>query len=91
MAESHYVSELRQARALDIVCEDCGRTRRFHRRDLLELDLEGIRSFHQLGSKLVCKHCRERRGEGRNVSLKPRWFSNVRTTGSYRANKSPGF
>ena len=69
------VSELRQARALDIVCEDCGRTRRFQRRDLLELDMEGFRTFPQLGSKLVCRHCRERQGRGKNISLKPRWFS----------------
>ena len=91
MTADRYVSELRQARALDIVCEDCGRTRRFQRRDLLELDLEGFHSFHQLGSKLVCRHCRERKGEGRNISLKPRWFSHLRATSSYRESKSPGF
>lgn len=65
-------SELRQAKALDIVCEDCGRTRRFQRRDLLELDMEGFRTFPQLGSKLVCRHCKGRRGAGKNISLKPR-------------------
>lgn len=72
---SQAVRELRQARALDIECEDCGRTRRFQRRDLLELDMEGIRTFQQLGSKLYCRHCRERRGKGRNVSLKPLSFA----------------
>jgi len=83
MDARHYVSELRQARALDIVCEDCGRTRRFQRRYLLELDMEGFHSFQQLAAKLVCRHCRERRGEGHNVTLRPRWFSHLRTMGRH--------
>lgn len=83
MDAKHYVSELRQARALDIVCEDCGRTRRFQRRLLLELDMEGFTSFQQLAAKLVCKHCRERQGQGHNVTLRPRWFAHLRTMGRH--------
>ena len=56
--------ELRRAWALDIFCEDCGHTRRFQRRDLLELETEGFRTFQHLAAKLVCKHCRERQGQG---------------------------
>lgn len=77
------VSELRQARALDILCEDCGSARRFQRRYLLELDMEGFTSFQQLAARLVCKHCRERKGQGRNVTLRPRWFSHPRATGPH--------
>jgi hypothetical protein len=77
------VGELRQARALDVECEDCGRTRRFQRRDLLALDREGVRTFRHLGSRLTCRHCRDRSGSGKNVTLKPRWFSHLRLTGGH--------
>jgi len=60
--------------ALDIECESCGRIRRFQRRKIMELELKGYRTVEQIGHRLVCRHCCERRGEGRNVSVTPRWF-----------------
>ncbi|MEZ0171046.1 hypothetical protein [Microvirga sp. TS319] len=80
MDVKRHVSELRQAKALDIFCEDCGSARRFQRRHLLELDMGGFTSFQQLAAKLVCRHCRERKGQGHNVTLRPRWFSHPRMT-----------
>ena len=66
-------SELSLMRALDLVCEDCGRTRRLFRPRLLDFERQGFRTLHALGARLVCAACRERGGQGRNVSLKPQW------------------
>jgi hypothetical protein len=62
--------ELASVRAVDIQCEDCGRTRRFQRPALLDLERKGVRTFPQLASRLYCRHCAERNGTGRNVSLR---------------------
>jgi hypothetical protein len=61
--------ELLTVRALDIACEDCGRTRRLQRQRLVQLDEGGIKSFHQLGNKLRCSACAERDGKGRNIKI----------------------
>ena len=66
-------SELSQVRALDLICEDCGRTRRLSRPRLLDLERQGLRTLHALGARLICAACRERGGQGRNVSLRPQW------------------
>jgi RNase P subunit RPR2 len=68
-------NELVSAKALEVICEDCGRTRRLDRWKLIELDEGGVKSFHQLGHRLRCKTCRAAQGEGNNVRMRPIWKS----------------
>jgi len=67
-------NELALAWAVDITCENCGRTRRFQRRALANLQDKGCRTLAQLGSRLYCLACEERDAAARNVSLVPHWI-----------------
>ncbi|MET0744721.1 MAG: hypothetical protein ABWY78_15230 [Microvirga sp.] len=71
-------NELALAWAVDIHCENCGRTRRFSRRALATFQERGCRTFAHLGSRLYCLACQERDAAARNVSLVPHWIKQRR-------------
>lgn len=63
--------ELSQFRAIDIRCDDCGRTKRLQAPDIREHIARGVHSLIGLHDKLHCSVCRSRGGMGKNVSLFP--------------------
>lgn len=80
VVEVAFPSELADIVVLFITCEDCGRTRRWSRAQIAEVERRGVRTLARLGSKLCCKSCAERgqSGAGYNVSLDPKWRGNPR-------------
>lgn len=64
-------SELASVWAVDIRCDDCGRTKRLQGRALSGLVANGTHSIVGLHNKLFCSVCRDRGGLGKNVSLSP--------------------
>lgn len=56
-------------RAVDIRCEDCGRTKRMQPREIAKHIHAGTKSMVGLGNKLHCSVCRDRGGIGKNISL----------------------
>jgi len=63
--------ELSGFRAIDIRCEDCGRTKRMQPREIAGHVASGTYSLVGLGNRLCCSVCRDRGGLGRNVSVFP--------------------
>ncbi|TCR63196.1 hypothetical protein [Bosea sp. BK604] len=63
--------ELALVRAIDIRCEDCGRTRRMQAPAIARHVSAGCHSLIGLHDKLYCAVCRERGGLGKNLSLFP--------------------
>lgn len=57
--------------AIDIRCEDCGRTKRMQPGDIAAVVKGGTRSLIGLHNKLFCSVCRDRGGQGRNINLYP--------------------
>lgn len=57
--------------SLLIVCDDCGRTKRWTRSQIAEVQRLGVRTIEQLGSRLTCSLCTERGGPGKNVNIRP--------------------
>lgn len=64
-------SELAEYRAIDMRCDDCGRTKRMQSGEIVGHARAGVRSLVALGNKLHCSLCRDRGGLGRNISLFP--------------------
>ena len=64
-------AELASFSAVDIRCEDCGRTKRLQRRQLQDIVHSGTRSLIGLHNRLYCSACRGRGGDGRNIDLQP--------------------
>ena len=71
-------NELDLVWAVDVSCENCGRTRRLQRRTLASLRDRGYHTLAQLGSRLYCMACQERNAGGRNVSVVPHWIGEGR-------------
>lgn len=65
------VPELAAVRAIDIRCEDCGRTKRMQAAAIAAQIRIGRRSIVGLHDKLYCALCRDRGGLGKNISLFP--------------------
>ncbi|MDE1438004.1 hypothetical protein, partial [Bacillus licheniformis] len=63
--------ELSLFRAIDMRCEDCGRSKRMQPPEIRRHIADGIFSLVGLHAKLQCKVCRSRGGMGKNVSLFP--------------------
>lgn len=61
------------AKALSVVCEDCGRPRTFDQHKLHELHAQGLNTFRDVGSRLRCKACKAKGGDGRNIDMRPIW------------------
>lgn len=63
--------ELSAFRAIDIRCEDCGRTKRMQPAEIRHQIAGGTYNLVSLGNKLHCSVCRDRGGLGKNVSVYP--------------------
>ncbi|WP_126111921.1 MULTISPECIES: hypothetical protein [unclassified Bosea (in: a-proteobacteria)] len=64
-------SELASVWAIDIRCDDCGRTKRMQAPEIAGVVRQGTRSLIGLHNRLHCALCRERGGLGRNISITP--------------------
>lgn len=64
-------SELAQYRAIDISCDDCGRTKRLRAAEIADIISQGTCSLFGLHNRLRCTLCYERGGLGKNISLIP--------------------
>lgn len=69
--EEPWKPELSGFRAIDIRCEDCGRTKRMQPREIAGHIERGVYSLVGLHNRLHCSVCRDRGGMGKNVSLIP--------------------
>ena len=58
------------ANAIEITCEDCGRTKLWTR-VTLESVVTSTTTLDDLGARLFCSACRLRGGGGYNVRLRP--------------------
>lgn len=63
--------ELARFRAIDISCDDCGRTKRLRAPEIAEIMGQGTHSLYGLHNRLRCALCHERGGLGKNISLAP--------------------
>lgn len=63
--------ELSLFRAIDIRCDDCGRSKRMQPSDIRSHIANGVYSLIGLHDKLHCTVCRDRGGLGKNVSVYP--------------------
>jgi hypothetical protein len=61
-----------EAEGLDILCDDCGRSRSFSRERLAGFVTPDT-TLNDLGRRLYCTHCQAHGGLGRNIVLSPRW------------------
>jgi RNase P subunit RPR2 len=66
-----YQTELADVVRLRITCDDCGRERRWPPYKVREAERAGVRTIPELGSRVICPHCRDRGASGRNVSVVP--------------------
>lgn len=69
--EGPWRPELSLFRAIDIRCDDCGRTKRMQPREIRQQIGAGVYSLIGLHNRLHCSVCRSRGGLGKNVSLLP--------------------
>lgn len=69
--EGPWRPELSILRAIDIRCDDCGRTKRMPPSEIRRHVANGVYSLVGLHDKLHCLVCRDRGGLGKNVSLYP--------------------
>lgn len=65
-------SELAGYRAIDIECEECGRTKRMQPPAIAAVVRGGTRTLIGLHNKLYCSACRDRGLQGRNINLYPK-------------------
>lgn len=70
--EGPWRPELASYRAIDIRCDDCGRTKRLQVAEISRFIRAGTHSLIGLHDKLYCSVCRDRGGLGKNIDLKPR-------------------
>jgi hypothetical protein len=63
--------ELASFRAIDISCDDCGRTKRLQAPEIADIVGQGTHSLFGLHNRLHCALCRERGGLGKNINLYP--------------------
>ena len=64
--------DLDEVAAADAACENCGRTRRFARAQIVA---SGARTLEAFGARLSCRACRDRGRNEKNVNLVP-YFNN---------------
>jgi hypothetical protein len=64
--------ELAAYRAIDIECEECGRTKRMQPPAIAAAVRGGTRTLIGLHNKLYCSACRDRGLQGRNINLYPK-------------------
>lgn len=63
--------ELSGVRGVDIRCDDCGRTKRMPPGQVARHLRDGTQSLIGFHNRLYCSLCRDRGGQGRNVSVIP--------------------
>lgn len=64
--------ELAQFWAINIHCEDCGRTKRMPPREINQHIANGVHTLMALHNKMRCSACSERGiGGGKNISIYP--------------------
>jgi hypothetical protein len=59
------------AGAIEITCDDCGRTKLWTRATLAAM-VDPATTLDELGARLFCSACRLRGGGGFNICLRPR-------------------
>lgn len=64
--------ELLAYSALDIECEECGRTKRMQAPQIAGHVRRGVHTLIGLHNKLYCSACRERGLPARNINLYPK-------------------
>ena len=69
--EGPWRPELSLFRAIDIRCDDCGRTKRMQPHEIRRHVDNGVYSLIGLHDKLHCSVCRARGGLGKHISIYP--------------------
>lgn len=64
--------ELSSYSALDIECEECGRTKRMQSHEIAQHVARGVHTLIGLHNKLLCSACRERGLPARNINVYPK-------------------
>jgi hypothetical protein len=62
-----------EAAGVEIVCEDCGHAKRWHRQEILSLGLRSTTTFAELHGRLYCAPCKGAGGPADNVQVIPKW------------------